>query len=249
MKNILVIGASSGYGKATAELLHSTGKYFIYSSSRSVKEKQNSKFVEIYCDLTNPESIINLFDEIKKRNTIIDAVVYASGIAIGKDTIEEGNAQNWNQVMQVNCMSLLSVIQLSISHLRKSRGTFVYIGSLAAYLNYYGGADYCASKAAATTIMKTLRFELLGAGIKTCLVQPGLGDTSFQLNRYNGDQEKASRHYSGIKQLEPIDVARSIQFVLEQPSHVCIDEIIIKPIEQATHGVLANYESDTPRLF
>jgi 3-hydroxy acid dehydrogenase / malonic semialdehyde reductase len=236
MKTALIFGASSGYGEAIANLLRENN-YNVISLSRAVpKSKCYNR--HYFCDLEYEPSIIQSMSQISEDFTDVDVVIYSSGIAIGKNTIEDNSFENIKNVFQVNTLSFALIAKLSIPMLREKQGALILIGSIASYFTYYGGGDYCASKSASTILMKTLRFELLGSGIRTTTIQPGLGDTNFQSNRYKGDANKAKIHYDSIKQLEPIDVANAALWVLSQPKHVNIDEIIIKPINQATHGVI-----------
>lgn len=235
MKNVIVIGASSGYGLGIAEKLQQDG-YKILTGSRT--PSRAGYFVSV--DVTE-QSDIDVFaaDAVEYFSGRVDAVIYSAGIAIDKKMLHTGRAINWERVFKVNTLGLMRIAKAFLPHLMNTKGHLIHIGSIASFTNYPGGADYCASKAASTSIMKTLRLELLGTGIKTCSIEPGLGDTNFQYNRYNGDKEKAEMHYAGIKQLEPADLGNAVSWVLQQPPHVNIDEIIIKPIEQANHGILA----------
>lgn len=229
-KTAVVIGASSGYGKGIADAIDvlpdgNFGKWSVVRESRRL-----SGF-----DVRSESAVRRLFDSLPQ----VDAVVYSAGLAIDKRSIEHGVACDWREVFETNALSLLTVLRSATPLMRSTRGHFIYIGSIASQLAYEGGADYCAAKAAARTIMRTYRAEVGGSGIRATLIEPGLGETNFQLARYKGDPIKASSHYSGIKQLEPADLGNAVTWILSLPWHVHIDELVIKPTEQISHGKLS----------
>jgi NADP-dependent 3-hydroxy acid dehydrogenase YdfG len=98
---------------------------------------------------------------------------------------------------------------------------------------YEGGAAYCAAKAGELMISKSLRLELCGTGVRICTVDPGLAETEFSLVRFKGDAGKAKKVYEGMTPLSAEDVAEAILWVANRPAHVCIDEMVIKPTDQA----------------
>jgi 3-hydroxy acid dehydrogenase / malonic semialdehyde reductase len=224
VKRAIVIGASSGFGRAIADRLADTG----WIPARLARSYG--------FDVRSENAVKRTF---QSSPFPIDAVIYSAGLAIDKRSIERGASDDWHQVFETNAIALLTVLREATPHLRSTRGHFIYIGSIASRLAYEGGSDYCASKAAARTIMETYRAEVGGSGIRSTLIEPGLGATNFQLARYNGDATKAAAHSTGIKQLDPEDVANAVSWVLDLPRHVNIDELVIKPTEQISHGKLA----------
>lgn len=236
-KNIVIIGASSGYGRGIASVLSKVEGYDVLTGSRTHPLLDIS---HMHVDVSDEKSIFDFQLNAIKHFRKIDAVIYSAGIAIDKQPLEKGNTANWDRVFQVNTLGMMQMAAGFIPALKQSKGHFIYIGSIASFTHYVGGSDYCASKAASTSILRTLRYELLGTGIRTVSIEPGLGDTNFQRNRYNGDMEKAKSHYGNIKQLQPEDIGNIVQYILSLPPHVNVDEIVIKPIGQANHGVLSN---------
>ena len=220
MKTVIVIGASSGYGLGINDVLEANG-YNVIRLSRSTG-----------FDVTEPAIVAEYFTNL----TIdIHAIIYSAGIALGNNTIENGNYSNWLKVFMTNVVGLLTVAKYGIPLLES---TFIHIGSIAYDFSYQGGVDYCASKAAAHSAMKGLRAEWFGTGKRIVTIEPGLGETNFQLNRYEGDIEKASKHYGNIQQLLPADIGNTVLHVLSAPPHVNYDIIVVKPTEQLTHGKL-----------
>tara|TARA_R110000822_G_C15202328_1_gene482515 strand:+ start:243 stop:941 length:699 start_codon:yes stop_codon:yes gene_type:complete len=226
MKRIIVIGGTSGYGEGIAKQLKDEGNdVFVFGSSSKPR-----------LDVTNEKDIVDRFNEIGN----FDVLIYSAGLAIGKDYVSNKNNEDFKKVFAVNTLGLLSTLKHSYEYLKKSEGHFVHIGSIANELSYVGGADYCASKSASNTIMKTIRKEWLGTSIRTSSMEVGLGDTKFQLNRYKGDESKTIKHTSGVRQIQPIDLGKTISFILSAPNYLNFDEVVLKPTDQASHGISIN---------
>ena len=225
-KKVLVIGGTSGFGLGIVQVLNESGYNAISLGTTSSPK----------VDVIDTNSIKELFETQKD----IDSVIYASGIAIGKDYVSNKSILDMEKVIQVNTIGLLKVLKHSYKPLTKSKGNFIYIGSIASDLSYVGGADYCGSKAASTTIMKTIRKEWLGTGIKTTTIESGLGNTNFLKRRYDGDLEKAEKHIQGIRALEPKDMGELVLSIMKLSKHVNMDEGVLKPIDFASHGISIN---------
>jgi len=228
-KKVLVIGGTSGFGLGIVKTLNENGINAIPFGTTSLPK----------VDVTDANSLKELF-KLEGDVTDIHSVVYAAGIAIGKDYVSNKNILDMEKVIQVNTIGLLKALNYSYKHLVKSKGNFIYIGSIASELSYVGGADYCGSKAASSTIMKTIRKEWLGTGIKTTTIESGLGNTNFLKRRYNGDIEKAEKHSRGIKAIEPEDMGQVVLTIMNLPKHINMDEIVLKPIDFASHGISIN---------
>jgi NADP-dependent 3-hydroxy acid dehydrogenase YdfG len=223
LKRALVIGGTSGYGKAIADLFRANAYGVTVASRRTVPA----------LDVRSDKSVQAFFERSPVGK--LDVIVYSAGVARGLRTVERGLPSEWRSVFETNALGVLRVAQFAARLLDRG-GAFIHIGSIAFNLQYEGGVDYCASKAAASSILRGLRYEWLGTGVRVISIEPGLGNTDFQLNRYDGDREAAAKHSAGIRVLEPFDVATAAFYAANQPPHVNLDEIIIKPTEQATHG-------------
>ena len=228
-RHALIIGGTSGYGKACGELFRANC-YGVRAGSRHTSPP---------CDVRDDESVKKFFQSLTMEWLALDVIVYSAGVARGLRTIVDGHPGEWRNVFETNTLGLLRVARFGLPMLRVRRGTFVHIGSIAFDLQYEGGVDYCASKAAATSIMRGLRYEMLGTGVRTVSIEPGLGNTDFQINRYDGDLNAAAKHSAGIRTLQPLDVAMAVYYAATAPPTVNIDQLIIKPTDQATHGKTA----------
>ena len=225
-KKVLVIRGTSGFGLGIVEVLNQNGFNAIPLGTTSSPK----------VDVIDTDSLKELFETQKD----IDSIIYASGIAIGKDYVSNKSILDMEKVIQVNTIGLLKALKYSYEPLSRSKGNFIYIGSIASELSYVGGADYCASKAASTTIMKTIRKEWLGTGIKTTTIESGLGNTNFLKRRYDGDVEKAEKHINGIRAIQPEDMGELVLSIMKLSKHVNMDEVVFKPIDFASHGISIN---------
>jgi 3-hydroxy acid dehydrogenase / malonic semialdehyde reductase len=224
----LVIGGSSGYGKGVVDVLRAY-HHEVISASRSGDEGHP---FELHCDVREPWYV----EKAAQDAGALDAVIYSAGIAIGLDKIEKGDDDAWRDVFGTNTLGLLRALRAFIPKLNRPGGIFIHIGSIANNLAYVGGADYCASKAASSSIMRTVRLELLGTGIRTCSIEPGLGNTNFQSARFLTEPDRAAAINAGLRVIQPVDIGHLVQFVIESPKHLNFDEIVVKPLDQATHG-------------
>lgn len=227
-KVALVVGGTSGYGAGIAAMLEARG-YQVEAVGRSSTPA---------LDVTDNVSVNSFFEWFWQKYAQLDVLVYSAGLARGKDKVSVKQPYEAETVYQTVLIGLQRVLHHAIPALEQTEGHIFHVGSIAYRLNYPGGADYCASKAGANSILRTLRFELLGTGIRTTSLEVGLGNTNFQNARYDGDAEKAHRHTQGIRQLQPEDLAQVVSSILDLPEHCNVDEVVFKPLDQATHGVL-----------
>lgn len=230
-KVAVVIGAGeAGFGRGIVEALSCPSMRFL-----AVTVGPRGM---VRADATVEGSIEAALNQIRDTHGEVSAVIYNSGCAIGKDYIADGSRANWQKVMDVNVLGLMEAAKWVANNVPKG-GHFISIGSIAHYMSYVGGVDYCAAKAAANTVMRGLRLEFFDKqDIHTTVIHPGLGQTRFMLNRYEGDAEKAHAHTKGCNLLTPEDLGATVAWIMSQPPHVNIEVIEIKPMDQATHGVM-----------
>lgn len=139
-------------------------------------------------------------------------------------------------MLQTNVLGLLRVTRAMLPLMQGVTGAaIVNIGSIAGRTAYEGGAVYCGAKAAELQISRALRLELCGTGIRVMSVDPGMTKTDFSKVRFKGDHDRAAKVYEGVRALTAEDVADAITWVASRPPHVCVDELLIKPTDQAAH--------------
>ncbi|GAC1504347.1 MAG: SDR family NAD(P)-dependent oxidoreductase [Candidatus Dormibacteraceae bacterium] len=191
-------------------------------------------------DVTDEKSINAFVREIAKKFGRIDVLVNNAGGALGLTPIEKAVDEDWIGMWKVNVMGLMRMTRACLPLLRKARhGHVVNIGSIAGFETYRGGAGYTAAKHAVRAITQTLRLELNGEPIRVTEIAPGLVETEFSVVRFHGDRKAAKAVYEGLKPLSAEDVADCVVFAVTRPSHVDIDEIVVRPIAQATASVVA----------
>jgi NADP-dependent 3-hydroxy acid dehydrogenase YdfG len=191
-------------------------------------------------DVTDKKSIDAFVGEVSKRFGRIDVLVNNAGGALGLAPIEKSVDEDWIGMWQVNVLGLMWMTRASMRLLRKARhGHVVNIGSVAGFETYKGGAGYTAAKHAVRAITRTLRLELNGENIRVTEIDPGLVETDFSLVRFHGDRKAAKAVYQGLKPLSAEDVADCVIFAVTRPPHVDIDEIVVRPVAQATTWMVA----------
>jgi len=191
-------------------------------------------------DVTDKKSIDAFVREISRKFGRIDVLVNNAGGALGLEPIEKATDDNWIGMWQVNVLGLMWMTRACLPLLRKAKhGHVVNIGSIAGFETYKGGAGYTAAKHAVRAITRTLRLELNGEPIRVTEIDPGLVETEFSIVRFHGDRKAAKAVYEGLKPLSAEDVADCVVFAVTRPPHVDIDEIVVRPVAQATASVVA----------
>lgn len=243
----VVTGASSGIGAATAKALASRG-YKVVAGARRVdriRKVVGDSGDAMPLDVTDRRSVEEFVRAVEKRHRRIDVLVNNAGGALGLAPLADANDDDWITMWQTNVLGLMYVTRACLPLLRKARhGHIVNLGSIAGFETYRGGAGYTAVKHAVRAISRTLRLELNGEPIRVTEVAPGLVETEFSIVRFHGDRKAAKSVYAGLKPLTADDVADCIAFAVTRPPHVDIDEIVIRPVAQATSFQVAR----NPRL-
>ena len=241
MKTIFITGATSGIGKATAEIFAKQGHRLIICGRRKeVLENlqiQLSNYTEVYSlvfDVRSQQEVQNAFNSLPEDFKNIDVLVNNAGNAHGLEPISDGNISDWDAMMDGNVKGLLYVSQPIIKIMKsKNSGHIVNISSVAARQTYANGTVYCASKKAVDVISEGMRLELTEFGIKVTNVQPGAVETDFSKVRFKGDEERAATVYAGYEPLIAEDIADAISYCVNAPDRVSIAELCIYPKAQA----------------
>ncbi|MDR6488184.1 NADP-dependent 3-hydroxy acid dehydrogenase YdfG [Chryseobacterium vietnamense] len=241
MKTILITGATSGIGKATAELLAKQGNRIIICGRRnevleSVKTEL-SEFTEIFSlmfDVRNLEEVETAINALPENWKEIDVLINNAGNAHGLDPLSAGKTDDWDSMIDGNVKGLLYVSKMIIPMMKtKNLGHIVNVSSVAARQTYANGVVYCATKKAVDVISEGMRLELTEFGIKVTNIQPGAVETDFSLVRFKGDSEKASTVYAGYDALKAEDIADAIAYCVNAPKHVTVSDMTIYPSAQA----------------
>ena len=238
----VITGASSGIGAATAIALGRHGYRIVVGARRVERLRQvaGEEGVALRLDVTDEESVKEFAGEVGRRFGRVDILVNNAGGALGLNPIAEAKDDEWIGMWQTNVLGLMWMTRACLPLLRKARrGHIINIGSIAGFETYKGGAGYTGAKHAVRAITKTLRLELNGEPIRVTEINPGLVETEFSLVRFHGDRKAAKVPYEGIKPLTAEDIADCVVYAVTRPPHVNIDEIVVRPVAQATATVVA----------
>lgn len=248
MSTILITGATAGIGKATAYLFAQHGWNVIITGRRADRLKQmeeeiqaitSSKVLSLCFDVRNRNDVINHLNSLPHDWKKIDVLLNNAGLAQGLSTIQEGNIDDWETMIDTNVKGLLYVSRVVMPWMiEQKQGHIINVSSIAGKEAYPKGNVYCATKFAVDAISKSMRIDLLEHGIKVTSINPGAVDTEFSLVRFKGDTERASKTYKGYEPLHAQDVAEVIYFAATRPPHVCLNEIILTPLAQANTSQL-----------
>ena len=234
----VVTGASSGIGEATARRLREAGFFVVLGARREDRLMAVARELGgrgLVLDVRDPASIDSFTAAIAAEYSQVEILVNNAGLAAGLQPLAEGNDDDWVQMMETNVLGLLRVTRAMLPLLRRApRAHIVNLGSVAGFEVYPGGVGYTASKHAVRAITKTLRLELMGEPIRVTEIEPGMVETEFSLVRFKGDQGRASNVYKGMQPLTGADIADCIVWVVTRPPHVNVDEMVVRPIAQAT---------------
>ena len=234
----VVTGASSGIGEATARGLAREGFTLVLGARRQDRLAAVAGELEalaIPLDVRDLASIQSFVEAIDARYPQVEILINNAGLAAGLQPLAEGNDDDWVQMMETNVLGLLRVTKAMLPLLRRApRAHIVNLGSVAGFEVYPGGVGYTASKHAVRAITRTLRLELMGEPIRVTEIEPGMVETEFSLVRFKGDAQRAASVYQGMQPLTGSDVADCIVWAVTRPPHVNIDEMVVRPIAQAT---------------
>jgi 3-hydroxy acid dehydrogenase / malonic semialdehyde reductase len=242
-----ITGASAGIGEATAKELAKAGMDLIICGRRKDRLEilanyiQNTFHIKIKIltfDVGIRTEVENAINSLENEWQNIDILINNAGNAHGLATIQEGNVEDWEKMIDYNVKGLLYVSNCIIPKMiTQQKGHIVNIGSIAGRENYPKGNVYCASKSAVVALSEGMRMDLVTHKIKVSVINPGAVETEFSLVRFKGDAQKASQVYQGYTPLSAEDIAEIIAFVVTRPSHVNIADVLVLPLAQASATV------------
>ena len=242
MKTALVTGASSGIGRSMSFSLAKKGYELILVSRRLQRlEELKNELILLYPNLKVYliDSDVNSVDLSEKITQVsqkkVDVLINNAGLALGKDFVQDSQWSDLEMMIQTNIIANFKLVHLVLPWMLKhGEGDIINLCSVAGHHSYQGGAVYCATKHAVHSFTQALREETCGKNIRIMQISPGMVETEFSLTRFKGDQSTAESVYSGMKPLLADDIADMMQFMLDRPRHVVIDEIITMPMAQGS---------------
>jgi len=242
-KTVLITGATSGIGEACARKYAADGDRLILTGRRAdrlnalkteLEKDFSTEILALIFDVQDKKAVDKNLGTLRTEWQKIDLLINNAGLAAGKDSFENADINDWETMLNTNVHGLLyvskQIIPLMIAN---KKGHVVNIGSIAGKEVYENGNVYCASKFAVDAISKSMRIDLLKHSIKVTCIHPGAVETEFSLVRFKGDENKAAATYTGMIPLNGNDIADSIFYCTQLPDHVCINELVITPTQQA----------------
>ncbi|MBI9041049.1 SDR family NAD(P)-dependent oxidoreductase [Lutibacter sp.] len=246
LKTALITGATSGIGKATAEIFAKNNIQLVLCGRRNQRlielKNELSKLTNVAIlqfDVSKKEEVFNAIQSLPTAFQKIDILINNAGNAHGLSTIQDGDTDDWDAMIDINVKGLLYVSKAILPQMvERNEGFVVNIGSIAGKEVYPNGNVYCASKYAVNALNKAMRLDLNKHNIRVSAIHPGAVETEFSEVRFKGDKEKASNVYKGFNALQANDIAEIIYFVISRPAHVNIEDLIVYPTAQASATVL-----------
>jgi 3-hydroxy acid dehydrogenase/malonic semialdehyde reductase len=251
---VLITGASSGIGKATAEIFAKNGFSLFLVARRETrlellakelkkKFKVSVSFAKV--DVSKSKQVTLFFQKYHRALSQVTILVNNAGLAKGLNSFQtfDESARNWpkafDQMIDTNVKGLFHFSKAMLEHFLKNKnGHIINLGSVAGFYSYPKGHVYCATKAAVRHFTECLRADLLGTPIRVTEVSPGMVETEFSIVRFE-DEKKAKQVYQGMNPLKAEDIAETIFWCAQRPSHVNIQEVILYPTDQASPTLVA----------
>ncbi|WP_251358580.1 SDR family oxidoreductase [Kangiella sp. TOML190] len=238
-KTVLVTGASSGFGLATAKEFAAKGYKVIAAARRKdrlqlLQTEFPQQIFVLPLDVTSETQIDQMLGALPEDFTQVDILINNAGLALGLSPAHEAELEDWHQMVDTNIKGLyLMTRKLLPQMVERQSGHIINIGSIAGNYAYPGGNAYGATKAFVKQFSRNLRADLLGTNVRVTNIEPGLAETEFSLVRFHGDKDKADKVYQNTQALTAEDIANAVLWAAQQPAHVNINSIELMPTSQA----------------
>lgn len=245
---VLITGATSGIGRACATTFAKNKFDLIISGRREdrlkklqseLTDKYGVKVKYLSFDIRQKDSVFNAIDSLKSEKLNIDILINNAGLASGLSTVQEGDIDDWEKMIDTNIKGLLYISRAVLPMMiEQGKGHIINIGSIAGKEVYPNGNVYCGTKHAVDAITKGMRIDVVKHGIRVSQVAPGAVETEFSVVRFHGDKDKADSVYQGFEPLHPEDIADAVFYVANTPKHVNINDLVIMPTAQAAATII-----------
>ena len=247
-KTAFITGATSGFGEACAHRFAKEGWNVIITGRRTERLDKLKQTLEkeygISClplsfDVSKNEEVIKAVNGLPEEWKGIDVLVNNAGLALGRDHFDEASLDDWDTMIDTNLKGLLYVSKAIIPFMKsRKKGQIINIGSIAGKEVYERGNVYCATKAAVNSISQGMRIDLLPYHIKVTAIHPGAAETEFSIVRFKGAKDTAAKVYEGYQALTAGDVADIVYYTASLPAHVCINDLVVTPTQQANAYII-----------
>ncbi len=242
-KIVLITGATSGIGKACAEKFAANNHDLIITGRRNdrlqelrltLEKEFNVRVLDLCFDVQDKSAVESALNHLPEEWQAIDILINNAGLALGRDSFEEADMNDWETMLNTNVHGLLYVSRAVLPYmLKRKKGHIINMGSVAGKEVYEKGNVYCASKFAVDALTRAMRVDLLKNNIKVTGIHPGAVETEFSLVRFKGDEKTAASAYTGLIPLTGQDIADTVYYCASLPAHVCINDLVITCTQQA----------------
>lgn len=240
---VLITGATSGIGQAAARKFAASGWNLILTGRREdrlkslsdeIQQEHNINIRTLTFDVRDLAEVDRAMNQLESDEVVVDVLLNNAGLAVGKNTFQEGVIDDWERMIDTNIKGLMYMSRKVVPWMvNRGSGHIINVGSTAGKEVYPGGNVYCATKFAVDALTKGMRIDLLPHGIKVSQIAPGMVETEFSLVRFKGDVKKADQVYQGFQPLRSEDVAEVIHYMATLPPHVCMNDVVLTATAQA----------------
>jgi NADP-dependent 3-hydroxy acid dehydrogenase YdfG len=244
-KTALITGASSGIGYQTAKVLAEKGFQLIICGRRKERLQELQAALKptpvhvLVFDVRSKQAVDEAISSLPEAFKQIDLLVNNAGNAHGLSAIQDGDTDDWDNMIDLNVKGLLYLTRaITPQMVARKSGQIINVGSIAGKEVYANGNVYCATKHAVDALTRSMLIDLNPYGIKVGSINPGMVETEFSVVRFKGDEERAKKVYEGLQPLTPLDVANAIGYMATLPPHVNISDLTILPTAQGAATVV-----------
>ena len=242
--NVLITGASAGFGKALAERLVANGHQVIGCARRldklnALAETLGEAFLPVVMDVSNTASIPQIIADLPDGFNQIDVLVNNAGLALGTEPAQRSNLDDWMRMTDTNVKGLMALTHAVLpAMVARDSGYVINVGSIAGSWPYFGGNVYGATKAFVKQFSLNLRADLIGTQVRVTNLEPGnVAGTEFSNVRYHGDDDKAAKVYDGFKTMTGEDIGDILLWLIESPAHINVNRLEVMPVAQTYNGL------------
>lgn len=242
--NVLITGASAGFGKALAERLVAKGHRVIGCARRldklnALAETLGENFLPVVMDVSDTDSIPHIIANLPDGFNQIDVLVNNAGLALGTEPAHKANLDDWMRMTDTNVKGLIALTHAILpAMVDRDSGYIINVGSIAGNWPYFGGNVYGATKAFVKQFSLNLRADLFGTQVRVTNIEPGVvAGTEFSNVRYHGDDEKAAKVYDGFKTMTGEDIGDILLWLIESPAHINVNRLEVMPVAQTYNGL------------
>lgn len=242
--NVLITGASAGFGKALAERLVTNGHRVIGCARRldklnALAETLGEAFLPVIMDVSDTASIPQIIADLPDGFNQIDVLVNNAGLALGTEPAHKASLDDWMRMTDTNIKGLMALTHAVLpAMVDRDSGYIINVGSIAGSWPYFGGNVYGATKAFVKQFSLNLRADLIGTQVRVTNLEPGnVAGTEFSNVRYHGDDDKAAKVYDGFKTMTGEDIGDILLWLIESPAHINVNRLEVMPVAQTYNGL------------